>query len=87
MTRPTDDGLQVIDFTGLQIGNADLADSCTWSPPQGEPERPLLAGEEHLAGLRDYEPLPKALPWLSERLTFSLCAVMTVAGVYLGGFA
>lgn len=42
MTRPLDDGLQVIDFTGLQQGNADIADSCVWSPPQGEPERPGL---------------------------------------------
>ena len=84
MTEP---GLSVIDFTGLVQRNADLADSCVWQPPQGAPDRPLLDGEVHLAGMADYEPLPKALPWLSERLTFSLCAVMTVAGVYLGGFA
>ena len=87
MTRPTDDGLQVIDFTGLQVGNADLADSCVWQPPQGAPDRPLLDGEVHLAGMADYEPLPKALPWLSERLTFGLCALITAAGVYLGGVA
>ena len=53
MTRPTDDGLQVIDFTGLQHGNADIADSCVWSPPRRPPDRPTRVPAGHgLCGIR-----------------------------------
>lgn len=37
---------------GIQRGNADLADSCQWTPP-GEPERPTLPGHEHEAPLNE----------------------------------
>ena len=34
----TPDDYEVTDCTGVLTGNADLADSCAWTPP-GEPER------------------------------------------------
>lgn len=45
--------IEVTEYTGnvsLQLGNADLADSCDWEPPTST-ERAGLPGEEHKAAL------------------------------------
>ena len=71
------------DSTGVQTGNADIADSSQWQPPTGEPERPTLPGCEH-------EPnLPKVWPWLTESRAFALVAVLAViaAALRLGGLS
>lgn len=33
------DPYEVIDCAGVILCNDDIADSCAWDPPQGEPER------------------------------------------------
>ena len=65
------------DCTGVITGNADLG-TPEWSPPQGEPERAPLPGEEHLIDN------PKAWPWLTERRADALCCVLAFAGISLG---
>ena len=37
----TDDTVIVVDLTGLQTGNDDLADSSQWSPPTKQETPPL----------------------------------------------
>lgn len=66
------------DATGVLTGNADLAGSSQWQPPQGEPERPPLPGCEHQANL------PKAFPWLTERRMFCISWIAGAVGIVLG---
>ena len=51
MSLATPDDVEVVDCTGVTIGNHDLEDSCTWQPSQKEPERAPLPGHEHLIGV------------------------------------
>lgn len=49
------DDYESTDCTGVLIGNADLADSCAWSPP-GEPERvPQETELPHALAFAEYE--------------------------------
>lgn len=51
MSLATPDNVEVVDCTGVTIGNHDLEDSCTWQPSQKEPKRAPLPGHEHLIGV------------------------------------
>lgn len=52
--KPTADGLEVTDLTGIQIGNADIADSSQWIETDVQPGRgplpiyPTTEDKEHL---------------------------------------
>lgn len=51
---PSPDGLETNEYPDAdrtQRDNSDLGDSCQWEPPQGEPDRPLLPGQEHWSQL------------------------------------
>ena len=77
-------GLTAVDSTGVQRGNEGI-DIGVWTPP-GEPERAPLPGREHLIGV-EYESLPKACPWLTERRTDLIFVGLALAGIYMGWMA
>lgn len=69
------------DATGVVTGNADIADSSRWQPPQGAPERAPLPGHEHQLRAAD-DADDKYWPWLTERRAFALswcCAALALA--------
>ncbi len=64
----------------IEHGNTDI--ECGWEPPAST-ERAPLPGHEHLIGV-EYEPLPKAGAWLTERRADLLFLALAAVGVYLG---
>lgn len=77
-------GLEVVDSTGVQLGNEGI-DIGVWAPP-GEPERAPLPGREHLQGV-EWEPLPKAFPWITENRSFAIAGALGVVGIWMGAIA
>jgi len=78
--------VEVTEYAGndsLQLGNADI--ECAWEPASPDSVR-HLPGHEHLIGV-EYEPLPKAFPWLTENRSFAIAGALAAVGVYLGVLA
>lgn len=70
-------------LTVIERGNTDI--ECLWEAPSPDSRR-YLPGHEHLQGV-EYEPLPKACPWLTENRSFAIAGALAVVGIYLGWIA